>query len=271
MIGILLPHPSLASGSVDTYYQQSHQDNEDATYLLESCETGSTDTLVEGAIGGHSMQQPSKWTSLSNVFLQKWPSLHFTAPQIPSVHSKKAMTLLVDYTLQCIFYAAVFAAYAGASTFLGLVPLAFIPEEPYAGDANVIFLGALGGSILSVGFTTVHWGFYRLEELYEAAYGIYQEPSRRYRWQHETETNDPPPPELACRYGSTVFFHSVVAGLLTSGLLGPVVGTAILIQHGVMDGTLTLVQAMICGGVGTGVVFAILLIGVAVMHVTWDW
>ncbi|KAH9912904.1 uncharacterized protein B0H18DRAFT_1154919 [Fomitopsis serialis] len=167
MIGIFLPHPSLGSGSVDTCFQQPHPDNEDAHTCSSRARLDRRTRSSKERSATGPMQRPSKWTSLSNAFLQKWPNLHFTAPQIPSVHSKKAMTLLVDYTLQCIFYAAVFAAYAGASTFLGLVPLAFIPEEPYAGDANVIFLGALGGSILSVGFTTVHWGFYRLEELYE--------------------------------------------------------------------------------------------------------
>ncbi|KAH9914986.1 uncharacterized protein B0H18DRAFT_1043563 [Fomitopsis serialis] len=181
----------------------------------------------------------------------------------PTTWLKKIVIFTFNYYCAAVFFATVSAVFAGTCTWLGGWLLS--DQEPYASNFtdNVVYAGALGGAIVSVAFSTTLMAYRELEAWYEKAHGIYKQPDLQDPRTWQCETDMPPQPELAGRHAWSVAKACFVLGLLVAGLLGPWVGATIIIQHGLMDSTMTALHALRCGAAGTGVVAAVALFGIS--------
>lgn len=214
-----------------------------APLLSQADAQSAVDSLVEG-------------TSTATATLPRWAS---NEPEAENSACGTAALLMLDYLLICNLSAVLTAAVMLIPTLLGFVTLYVFNREPFAShtgtSSKVLLAGAVGGAILSIAFTTIAWSFDKLEKRYEAANEIYAATDLRPPWLDVRE-----PRRLVQRYRHEVFAGCVFVGTLVCGIFGPAIGTLILVKHGAMDGGLTVIDAMLCGGVGTGEIAAVVLV-----------
>ncbi|KZT63290.1 hypothetical protein DAEQUDRAFT_741997 [Daedalea quercina L-15889] len=233
--------------------------------------TGSTDTLVDEEcttlMKSVSAQTDASGAATTQPQHHRWADIMAHAPR---VDFKAARRLVISYTLTCIAFAALSGFYAALLvTFPGWAVLQLFRCEPYTSHSRaVVVAGAIGGAILSVGFTTVAWSLWKLDEAYDAVHEAHERsqelPRPSTAEQRETTTTL----SLAYRCSNLVIGGCIIFCPLTSGIVGPAVGTLILSKHGAMDSMFTAVHAMITGAIGTGVIVGIIIICLAVHYVT---
>ena len=236
-----------------------------ATPLVSSPDTYSHESLIlEDAqstprMGGtaSSGMSSSRWDTWANI---KACGGRFSVSQLGGP------AILLDYLAYCVALALVCAVCTFILVALGVFVLSL--REPYASHGNALVgAGAIGGALLSVGLTTIAWGYNLCEEAYERAHGICVplEDLPLYRRRHLKDER----PQLVHRYRSVVFSWCGIAAVPICGIAGPAVGVVLRNSYDsdAAGGALTTMHGALCGLAGLGVCAAIVAAVWSVVHV----
>ncbi|TFY64617.1 hypothetical protein EVJ58_g2505 [Rhodofomes roseus] len=187
----------------------------------------------------------------------------------PKSRAENIGTIVLGNISSCVFFAAVCAVWTGVCTYAGWWVLQ--QKEPYANNYGIVWTAPFGAAIISVPFYQVWWVYNKLEAWYEAKHRIYEPPKELPRWwtSQQRDTYVSPPPKLAHRYSGTVIVVCTIAGLLSGGLLGPMLATKLHLDN--IDDQMTVLAATRLGGVGTGIITGFLVIALSTSYGTWSW